>query len=156
MICRAAERMEIEMRKTISSSMTIIYKFILPGFIIAAFSVGGIAMFAMGEIRIALPYSFFFVLVIVLTYLFGMRFKKVEMDDERLYVSNYRTTMEVHRSRIRSVSENVWINIHPVTLHLSASTEFGDKIVFVPKVRPFAFFSSHPIVGELRAWIERR
>ena len=30
------------------------------------------------------------------------------------------------------------------------STEFGDRIVFMPKIRWFAFFSSHPVVGELR------
>ncbi len=144
------------MKKTISSSLTIVYKFIFPGFMIAAFTGGGIAMLVSGEMRIVLPYSLFFVLVIVLAYLFGMRLKKVEMDDEKLYISNYFNAIEVHRSRITKVSENVWINIHPVTVHFSTSTEFGERIVFMPKARPFAFFSSHPIVGELKSWIERR
>ncbi len=151
-----AERMEIEMKRTISSSVTIVYKFIFPGFMILAFAGGGFVMLAGGETRIALPYSFFFVLVIVLAYYFGMRLKKVEMDDEKLYISNYSRVIEVHRSKIKKVSENKWINIHPVYIDFSTSTEFGDRIVFMPKVRPFAFFSSHPIVGELKSWIERR
>lgn len=156
MIRRVTESMETEMKKTISSSMTFVYKFIFPGFMIAAFAGGGFAMLAGGETRIALPYSFFFLLVIVLAYLFGMRLKRVEMDEEKLYISSYFNSIEVHRSKIKNVSENKWINIHPVYIDFSTSTEFGDRIVFMPKVRPFAFFSSHPIVGELKSWIERR
>jgi hypothetical protein len=48
------------------------------------------------------------------------------------------------------VTENVWLNMHPVTIHLKAPAEFGDRIVFMPKGRSFAFFSSHPVVAELK------
>ena len=52
-------------------------------------------------------------------------------------------------SEISDVTENVWINIHPVTIHLRAPSEFGSRIVFMPKVR-FFDFSSHPVVNELK------
>ena len=45
---------------------------------------------------------------------------------------------------------NPWLNLHPVTIHLNSPSEFSDKIVFMPKVRAFAFFSSHPVVDELK------
>jgi len=53
-------------------------------------------------------------------------------------------------SEIYDVTENVCVNIHPVTIHLRSPSEFGDKIVFMPTTRFFAFFSPHPVVNELK------
>lgn len=88
-----------------------------------------------------------------------LRLKKVSFDDHYLYVSNYLTEISIPLSHITSISENDWLNSHPVTVQLQFSTEFGDTIVFVPTIRWFAFFrGSHPAVGELRrlAGLERR
>ena len=76
--------------------------------------------------------------------------KKVEMDDKFLYVSNFRKEIIVPLSEIHDVTEIVWINIHPVKIHFKSTTEFGDKIVFMPKFRMFSFFSSHPVVEKLK------
>ena len=48
------------------------------------------------------------------------------------------------------MSENRWINIHPVTLSFRRQTEFGRSVVFMPCLRWFSFLSSHPVVDELR------
>ena len=79
-----------------------------------------------------------------------LRLKKVSVDDHFLYVSNYIKEVPISLSEIYDVTENVWLNMHPVTIHLKSPTEFGDKIIFMPKVRLFAFFSSHPVVDELK------
>ncbi|HTC05693.1 MAG TPA: hypothetical protein VK749_19955 [Xanthobacteraceae bacterium] len=50
---------------------------------------------------------------------------------------------------IDCVTENRWINIHPVTVHLSGDTEFGSKIVFMPKARMALVWSPHQVVGEI-------
>lgn len=144
------------MRKTISSPLTFINKFIGPPIGIVASVGGGIIVLVSDETDFFLPMIMIPVclLVIVDFYFFGIRLKKVEMDEEKLYISNYRTTIGVHRSRIRSVSQNKWYYIHPVYIKFSTPTEFGDKIVFMPEVQPFTF--PHPIVGELKSWIERR
>ena len=83
-----------------------------------------------------------------------IRLKKVSVDDHYLYVSNYLKEISVPLSHITAVTEHRWINSHPVTVYFQFSTEFGDRIVFMPKTRWFAFFSSHPVVGELRRLAE--
>jgi hypothetical protein len=78
-----------------------------------------------------------------------IRLKLVRMDDQQLYVSNLLTDIQVPLSQVDTVTENRWLNIHPVTIHLRRETEFGSKIVFMPKVRWFAFWSEHPVVDEI-------
>ena len=77
------------------------------------------------------------------------RLKRVRLDDKHIYVSNFRREISIPLSLIENVSEVRWINIHPVTIHLRKDTEFGRSITFMPKVRFFALWSSHPIVAEL-------
>ncbi len=64
-----------------------------------------------------------------------IRLKEVSVDENFLYVSNYMKEVSIPLSEIYDVTENVWLNIHPVTIHLKSPSEFGDKIIFMPKVR---------------------
>ena len=77
------------------------------------------------------------------------RLKTVSVDDKFLYASNYRKEIAIPLSDIYDVTENIWINARPVTIHLKSPTEFGDKIVFMPKSRAW-MFCSHPVVAELK------
>ena len=65
-------------------------------------------------------------------------------------MSNYRKEISVPLSEISDVTENRWVNMHPVTIHFRRDTAFGQRVMFMPAVRPFAFFSSHPVVAELK------
>lgn len=76
--------------------------------------------------------------------------KRVRIDREFLYVSNYRREIMVPLSTIEAVTENRWINIHPVTVRFRVPTEFGQQIKFMPTAR-FWGWSSHPVVAELRS-----
>jgi len=78
------------------------------------------------------------------------RLKEVSVDDDYLYVSNYLKEIAIPLSDIFDVKENRWINYHPVTIYLKSPSEFGDKIVFMPTVRFFGGWSSHPVVAELK------
>jgi hypothetical protein len=84
-----------------------------------------------------------------------IRLKRVSLEGQVLYVSNYRQEIAVPLREISEITENRWINIHPVTIHFHHETEFGESVVFMPKVRWFAFLSSHPIVAELRSLVAR-
>jgi hypothetical protein len=77
------------------------------------------------------------------------RLKKVRTDGSAIYVSNYLKEVRIPLEAIRSVTENRWINIHPVTIHFRYVTPFGNRIVFMPTVRFFSW-RSHPVVSELR------
>jgi hypothetical protein len=79
------------------------------------------------------------------------RMKKVRIDGSSLYVSNYLREIAVPLSEIDRVTENRWLNHHPVTIHLRHDTDFGRTITFMPQVLFFLFWRSHPIVAELRA-----
>lgn len=75
--------------------------------------------------------------------------KCVRLDDKYLYVSNYLLEISIPLADIKEVTENRWINIHPVTIHLRSNSVFGDAIKFMP-TRRFALWSSHPVVAELK------
>lgn len=47
-----------------------------------------------------------------------------------------------------TVTENLWIDIHPVTVHFRTPTEFGRTITFMPRM--LVLWMSHPVVQELR------
>ena len=76
--------------------------------------------------------------------------KRVRIQQNDLYISNYFKEIKVPLTSVSDVTEIRWINIHPVTVHFKRDTEFGHKITFMPTARLFAFMSSHPIVSELR------
>jgi len=77
------------------------------------------------------------------------------MDDRALYISNYAKEIAVPLANVAEVTENRWINIHPVTITFHSDTAFGSQIVFMPKTRWFGFWSSHPVVDEIRTAANR-
>jgi hypothetical protein len=77
--------------------------------------------------------------------------KRVRIDDKYLYVSNYLREIQIAFADIKEITENRWLNIHPVTIHLKNNSEFGNKIKFMPTSRfTFWVWSSHPVVAELK------
>jgi len=137
------------MKRTLSSSQTFFIKFIVPALWLPLFGLimlGGLFRGA----PVTWPLLLVFAVGAVSMYWYCMRLKKVSIDDTYLYVSNYFNEIPIPLSNIADVTENVWVNIHPVTIHLNFSSEFGDQIVFMPKTRVFGFMSSHPVVAELR------
>lgn len=78
-----------------------------------------------------------------------IRLKLVRMDHQRLYISNLVTEIEVPLSQIEGVTDNRWLNTHPVTIQLRDETAFGRTIVFMPRIRWFLFWNEHPVVDEI-------
>jgi hypothetical protein len=143
------------MRRRLSSLQTFFVKFVFPAIWITGWTVATVAMFfANFKGADESPKWFFLFILIVGVFMFYwtcMRLKLVHVDDDYLYVSNYLKEISIPLSDIYDVTENVWINSHPVTIHLLSPSAFGDKIVFMPPVRFFTFFSAHPVVEELKA-----
>jgi hypothetical protein len=134
-------------------------KFVLPVIWIGGFAFGTATLFQAGDRFGHGPpppetkWVFLASLLVgsIAIYWWGVRLLRVVMTDRELRISNYRREIVVPLSDIDQVTENRWVNVHPVTVHFVRRTDFGHRIVFMPKVRPFALFSSHPIVAELRA-----
>jgi len=137
------------MKRRLSSLQTALVKFIYPALWIL-FGLGPLMSFFGADT----PLKWIFLVVWVGGFAFSywscVRLKKVSIDDDFLYVSNFIKEISIPLSEIYDVTENVWFSIHPVTIHLRSQSEFGDKIVFMPTTRLFPFFSSHPVVSELK------
>lgn len=144
--------------RTLSSAQTVLMKIIFPVVWIAGFGFGTLLLWTGAMHGVggepppwAMKWQFLCIWVAGSAFiLWGCAgLKKVRLDGSCLYVSNYRREIKVPLTSIASVTENRWINIHPVTIHFRVPTEFGRKITFMPKVRFFTW-GSHPVVGELR------
>jgi hypothetical protein len=76
--------------------------------------------------------------------------KRVCMDERQLYVSNYVQEIDIPFSAIVDVRQNFWLNFRPITIFLRETTEFGDRVTFMPKQRiRLQFWRVDPIVTEL-------
>jgi hypothetical protein len=150
--------------RQISSRLTALFKFVLPGILVLSLINVGIASIR-GEFLGAPPglpiffQPYFQPLISAMLLLYtGWLFwplKKVSIDEENLYVSNFRTVIIIPISEIDRVTEFILSEPRRVTVHLKTATDFGQKIVFLGTYRAFAFFSSHPVVTELRRQVTK-
>lgn len=79
-----------------------------------------------------------------------VRLKRVSIDEQFLYVSNYFNEIAIPFSDIGDVTQNRWMNNKQVTIHFKGPTEFGSAIIFMPHFRFFAFAGPHPVVDRLK------
>ena len=151
------------MLKTISSGQTFIMKVLFPAFWITGFGLGTLGLW-LGSMHGAngtpppeeMKWQFLIMWIVGTMFIrwgcFGL--KRVRLDSTNLYVSNYLREISIPITMIVDVTENRWLNIHPVTIHFRYPTDFGESIKFMPKVRFFGW-SSHPIVAELKQLASR-
>jgi len=76
--------------------------------------------------------------------------KRVSIDEQFLYVSNYFNEIAIPFSDIGDVTQNLWLNNQQVTIHFKVPNEFGGAIVFMPRFRFFPFAGRHPVVDRLK------
>ena len=148
------------MIRTISSRLTFFYKYIFSAVWITGFGSGTASMFLSGthfRDKAGIPqppemrWQFLMAWIVGSLFIWWgcSRLKRVRLDDKALYISNYLEEIEVPLQEVSDISENRWINIHPVTLTFKNRTQFGSSAVFMPTAH-FSIFSSHPIVAEIR------
>lgn len=145
--------------QTLSSGQTFVVKFVFPPLWISGFGYGTFALWTgAAHGRHGMPPPPEMKYLFLAAWLIGTAFiwwlcaplKRVRMDGRTLLVSNFRKEISIPISDIEDVTENRWINIHPVTIRLRNDTEFGDRITFMPTARMFGLWSSHPVVAQLR------
>ena len=139
----------------LSSRYTFFAKVIFPILWIGGFGAGTIALWASDNAPSQMKWAFLAVLIVgsLSIWWSSMRLKRVRVDGKTLYVSNYRQEIALPLGSVERVSENRWINIHPVTLYFRRPTDFGSKIVFMPKMKMFLLWRSHPMVAEIERMV---
>lgn len=80
--------------------------------------------------------------------------KAVSIDGDFIYVSDGTQEVSVPLNTITSVTENRWLNYHPVTVNFKTPTDFGPKVTFMPIWRvTFSLTGrqpSHPVMQQLQ------
>jgi hypothetical protein len=150
-------------RKLSSDSLTIFWKFLFPALWIILFGSVSILFAVLNN-----PETKFLMWVFLLVGLVGAvallrlasQVKFVSVDDRFLYVSSGAKEIQVPLAEVESIdeggssSEPGQISIKYITLRLKTPSEFGEKVVFVPKMHWTFLSTSHPVAEELRAMIK--
>lgn len=129
--------------------MTFFWKYIFSGIWLGGFGIGTIA-----AISTLGAEGFLFLIGLIfgftLIYYGCLRAKNVHIDDNYLYVSNFRKTVQIPLDNIKNVSDNVMFSPRPIFIEFNNETEFGKKIMFIGYTEMFLFFSTHPAVKEVK------
>lgn len=146
------------MKREISSKQTFFLKIILPFFFVALITTvtfGIISSSPKGAVvTIVVLFPVIGLVGISAMYLTVMRYKKVSVDDEFLYVSNYRKEIKIPLWNIADAKEIKWIRTRPIAIYLKTDSEFGRKIVFMPKFNGFRVFADNPLIAELKKLVK--
>lgn len=152
------------MRRTISSALTFFMKFVFPSVWIGGFGLATCALwFDAFHNRNGPPEPEFVKWAFLAVWLGGSgfilrfcsRIKRVQMDNEALYVSNYCSESRIPFTEVSHFTEIHWPSGTPtVTIHLRALSPYGEHVVFVSKFR-WNPLGTHPIVSELQTLCDR-
>ncbi len=153
------------MIRTISSSLTFICKFIFPSLWIFVL-VGLLFEMLFTEAHSSWLERLGFLLACVwgglTSWSASAHLKRIRLDDEALYISNYAEEIRVPLSELLDISEDRYLSLNgrPIKLTFKSKTSFGSsveflaKYLFIPKIR---FYQSipHPVIAEIQAAIEQ-
>ena len=78
------------------------------------------------------------------------RIKRVAVDDEALYVSNYWSEVRIALAEVSHFTQSFLSRPATVTIHLRRLSAAGERVVFIPKSR-WVLFGIHPVIIELQA-----
>jgi hypothetical protein len=91
----------------------------------------------------------FFALGVALLYWALMRLKRVEMDAEYVYVTNYFKTYRYSWDSLEKIEESDYLFFRSVHLFLKTAGNFGKKITFVASRKRFnEFLIDHPEISQ--------
>lgn len=86
------------------------------------------------------PFSF----VILLLVHYPAKVKRVQIDNEFLYISNYIVEEKVPLINVEEIKEIVFFEPRVIYVVLSKTTKFGKRIRYFGYYEPFLFFREHP------------
>ena len=137
------------MKRQISSNDTFFYKIILPVFFLICAVVVPPLVYLYDRENNAVAAVFVFIslfIIAALVFVMTKALKKLSLDGDVLYVSNYRKEIAVPVSNIDKI---LWFgDIRPTMIYLKTASEFGKKINLYPI---FTVTSGlNPIVEELK------
>lgn len=141
------------MTRLISSRWTLLYKLLVPFILVSICIVLLVSLAADPSPSIdAFVVTTLTAAAAAFFCLWGVRLKRVEVDDHNLYVSNWIREILIPLSEIDSVEAlyGGW----RVMLVLKTKSRFGRRIFFLAKWQPFTYSPSGRVIEELRRIVE--
>jgi hypothetical protein len=136
-------------KQEVSSIFTFTLKFILTPVWILGFGVCSIWMvFYSTDEWILL---IIWIITSALIYILFGRIKKVEVDYNFLYISDYRHAIQIPLTAVQDISNSKWIRFNTIWIKFKHPTRFGEEIVFIPDDISDRYTGEPPpLVDELR------
>jgi hypothetical protein len=138
--------------KELSSSLTFFYKYVVLVLWIVGFGIGGRdILFGSATYDLSwLQYMTTWLLIASFFFFITGPIKKVEMEGQKLIVSNYLRTEKIDMAQITAVDSFSFFTPKLVWFTLRDESSFGKKIIFLPRHRVGAGLGKHPLVFEMR------
>jgi len=140
----------------VSSSLTLFLKYGFPVGWTVFFGAMTIAFWLINEVNVVagMPVSTFRIMMtvgflsgVLLLYWALMRIKRVEMDEQFIYVTNYFKNVRYPYHQVEKVVDKDYYFFRSVHIHLKEAATFGKKISFVAsRDRLDNFLKEHPEV----------
>ena len=151
-------------RRTISSTDTFYVKYVIPCVWIGLYGLGTCCLWlglfhdrngAQPPVALKCGTLASWVIVSGILLWFCGRIKRVQIDDDALYVSNYWSEVRIPYAEVNHISQSYMSGPMTITIHLRENSAFGDRVVFRPQCRWNMYVSgTHPTVIELQAKCE--
>ena len=144
------------MQRQISSELTAFWKYLFPVLWIPLIGFGAIAAASLAKTK---PGWILFVIgwIIASGYViwFARRLKFVSIDEDFVYVSQFRKQVQIPLAHIEGVKELFSSRPKLIALTLKQPSDFGEQIVFLPRTLRGAAVRSHPMVEEIERAVTR-
>ncbi len=137
----------------ITSNMTLIWKIVFPSLWISFFGIFAIALFFRSTEEFDLLSTWQFKVIflscvlffILLMYLTVMRLKRLDMDANYFYVSNYFKTYRYKFEDIEDMRESDFLLFHTLRIRLRQKGKFGRNLKFLLSYSRYKdFIKKHP------------
>ncbi len=141
--------------QNISSNLTIFLKLFIPIIWIAFFGMFTLAVFfanidvgVFGVSTFRLGLLAFFLIGCTILYFTLIQLKRVDMDQDFMYVSNYLKTYRYTYDSIDKITERDFLIFYTIHVKLKEAGAFGKKIVFLSRSNKLdRYLQSHPDVA---------
>lgn len=131
----------------ISSNLTLLYKFFIPTFLTVLLGAVSIASWVINSVplntKIILTISYFVLLIAMVFTL--LRLKRVEIDADFVYVTNYFRHFRYPYHNIEKIIERDYRLFRIATIHFVKPGSFGKTAIFLPSGSLYNdFWEAHP------------
>ena len=137
----------------VSSNFTLFFKLFVPTFWLVFFGAFTVAVWLMGyEYYGRIPGDYmrwgatiFFLSGVLFLWFTVLQLKRVEMDGDQVYVTNYFKHYRYALDNVKRISESDLLFFKLITIHFKKAGYFGKKVRFLASRSRFQqFFSSQP------------